>query len=74
MSLKSRKENGSKKMNSNEEKSISYLIESFTNGFFIEVNCHFLPEDILDQLAHQVYQFIEKQGLEQIIFFSNSFL
>ena len=60
-------------MNSNEEKSMSYLIESFTNGFFIEVNCHFLPEDILDQLAHQVYQFIEKQGFKQIIFFPITF-
>lgn len=70
MSLKSKR---SKKLNCPEEKSISYLIDSFTNGFFIEVNCHFLPEENLDQLAYQVYQFIEKQGLNENIFSSKHF-
>ena len=44
------------------EKSISVLAEAFANGFFTEVNCRLLPENRLDQLAEQVYQFVEKQG------------
>jgi hypothetical protein len=44
------------------EKAIPLLAKAFANGFFTEVNCKILPENLLDQLAHQVYQFVEKQG------------
>ncbi len=44
------------------QKSISHLAQAFANGFFTEVNCKILSEDLLDQLAYQVYQFVQKQG------------
>jgi hypothetical protein len=44
------------------EKAIPLLAQAFANGFFTEVNCRILPENSLDQLAHQVYQFVQKQG------------
>ena len=28
--------------------------------FFIEVNCRILSENLLNQLAHQVYEFVQK--------------
>ncbi len=48
------------------QKAIPLLAQAFANGFFTEVNCRILPENILDQLAHQVYQFVQKQGLDFI--------
>ncbi|CAF2093838.1 unnamed protein product [Rotaria magnacalcarata] len=42
-------------------KAIPILAQAFANGFFTEVNCRILPENLLDQLAQQVYQFVRKQ-------------
>ncbi len=44
------------------QKAIPHLAQAFANGFFIEVNCRILSENLLDQLAHQVYQYVQKQG------------
>jgi hypothetical protein len=44
------------------QKAIPLLAQAFANGFFTEVNCRILPENLLDQLAHQVYQFVQNQG------------
>jgi len=44
------------------QKAIPLLAKAFANGFFTEVNCRILPENLLDQLANQVYQFVQKQG------------
>lgn len=44
------------------QKAIPLLAQAFANGFFTEVNCRILPENLLDQLAHQVYQFVQQQG------------
>ncbi|CAF1404299.1 unnamed protein product [Rotaria sordida] len=44
------------------QKAIPFLAQAFANGFFTEVNCRILPEHLLDQLAQQVYQFVQKQG------------
>jgi hypothetical protein len=48
------------------QKAIPLLAQAFANGFFTEVNCRILPENLLDQLAHQVYQFVQKQGFNFI--------
>ncbi|CAF3977032.1 unnamed protein product [Rotaria sp. Silwood1] len=48
--------------NEQAEKAIPILAQAFSNGFFTEVNCRILPENLLDQLAQQVYQFVRKQG------------
>ncbi len=55
------------------QKAIPLLAQTFANGFFTEVNCRILPENLLDQLAHQVYQFVQKQGfyITQKKFFYN---
>ena len=49
---------------SSDEKKLNCLLnKSFVNGFDLEVNCHQLPEENLDELAHDVYQFICEQNL-----------
>jgi hypothetical protein len=45
------------------DKAIPLLAQAFANGFFTEVNCRSLLEDLLDQLAHQVYRFFPKTRL-----------
>ena len=45
------------------DKAIPILGQVFAQGFFTEVNCRSLPEPLLEQLALQVYQFVQKQGL-----------
>lgn len=44
------------------QQSIYRLAQAFANGFFTEVNCKILPENFLDELAHQVYQFVLEQS------------
>ncbi len=51
------------------QKAIPLLAKAFANGFFTEVNCRILPENLLDQLANQVYQFVQKQGFNKNSFF-----
>ncbi|CAF1370217.1 unnamed protein product [Adineta ricciae] len=43
------------------QKTIPLLAQAFAHGFFIEVNCRTLSENLLDQLAYQVYEFVQKQ-------------
>jgi hypothetical protein len=54
----------SSRKNEQIQKAIPLLAQAFANGFFTEVNCQILPENLLDQLAHQVYQFVQKQSLK----------
>ena len=56
------------------QKTIPLLAKAFANGFFTEVNCQILPENLLDQLAHQVYQFVQKQCLENHSLIFHSFI
>ncbi|CAF3523379.1 unnamed protein product [Adineta steineri] len=44
------------------QKAIPLLAQAFANGFFTEVNCRILSENLLDELAHKVYEFVQKQG------------
>lgn len=65
-------ENNDKNHHEDMQKSIFHLAQAFANGFFIEVNCKMLPENCLDQLAHQVYQFVLQQSSFLLIFFSKN--
>lgn len=54
------------------QKAIPLIAQAFANGFFTEVNCRILPENLLDQLAHQVYQFVQKQGFIFIFLYNKN--
>ena len=43
-------------------RSIPALAQALSKGFFIEVNCRTLSESIVDQLANEVYRFVQKQS------------